>query len=504
MAVFLWIALAAWALSSPIGASPDEDFHQTHIYCATNPSDQCQLNGKRYGHCFTMRPLASASCSVYSDLKAPIATLVNWAQYPPFYYKAMSWFVGDTLSATTVFVRLANATLAIFFLLGSIALSQPVLRPAIALSWIFATMPVGMYFMSSMNPSAWVVISIASIWGPLLTLLRPNFLNQQQLQMTTELKPKGISKIWVYRSIFIFFTAALGLGSRSEAMIWLPLTMLVMIGLCIPSHFSAYIKIISRPTLLAIVFLLILLSIVVFQFGLVRLKIFLPITVELDSLISNYFSLMSWSMVQHVFNILAGAIGMPGVPGSGLGTHDVPVPAIAIVFIGYGLSGCFLIALQKSFSRKILMLCLLISLVLIITSFLWTLHNWDYLQPRYFLPILYVLLGIALLPNGDRTPGSKFQWATMLIGLVIANSLILLSILLRFMFGVVYQKSRYPLTPNAPDIDPSRLFTQEIPNWWWKELPLSPSDIWIVGSLSFALSMFFLWKWLEKSFATEG
>jgi hypothetical protein len=503
MIIFLWISLAAWAISSPIGASPDEDFHQTHIYCAANLGEQCQPNGKRYGHCFSMRPLVSASCSTYSELKTPLATQINWAQYPPLYYKTMSWLVGDTLSATTVFVRLANVTLAIFFLLGSIAFSQPILRPAIALSWMFASMPVGMYFMSSMNPSAWVIISIASIWGPLLTLLRPNFLNYQQYQITKS-EHSGIDKIYVSRLIFILLAAIFGLGSRSEAVIWLPLTILIMFGLCLPSNFYVYKNKISRLTLFVIISFLILLSLVFIQFGLIRLKIVLSTIESLNSLISNYFSIMNWSMVQHTFNILAGAIGLPGVPGSGLGTHDVPVPAIAIVFIGYGLSGCFLLTLQKPFTRKILLLSLLMAFILIITSFLWTLHNWDYLQPRYFLPIFYVLLGIALLPHRDKTPGTKSQWATMLIGLVIANSLILLSILLRFMHGLVYQKSRYPLTPNAPDIDPSRLFTQEIPNWWWKELPLSPSDIWIVGSLSFALSMFFLWKWLEKSFATEG
>jgi hypothetical protein len=354
-----------------------------------------------------------------------------------------------------------------------------------------------------MNPSAWVIISIASIWGPLLTLLRPNFLNYQQYQITKS-EHSGIDKIYVSRLIFILLAAIFGLGSRSEAVIWLPLTILIMFGLCLPSNFYVYKNKISRLTLFVIISFLILLSLVFIQFGLIRLKIVLSTIESLNSLISNYFSIMNWSMVQHTFNILAGAIGLPGVPGSGLGTHDVPVPAIAIVFIGYGLSGCFLLTLQKPFTRKILLLSLLMAFILIITSFLWTLHNWDYLQPRYFLPIFYVLLGIALLPHRDKTPGTKSQWATMLIGLVIANSLILLSILLRFMHGLVYQKSRYPLTPNAPDIDPSRLFTQEIPNWWWKELPLSPSDIWIVGSLSFALSMFFLWKWLEKSFATEG
>jgi len=102
-----------------------------------------------------------------------------------------------------------------------------------------------------------------------------------------------------------------------------------------------------------------------------------------------------------------------------------------------------------------------------------------------------------LLPDKGSLSGSKLQWSSVLISLVIANTIVLLSLGLRFLHGIVYQKSRFPLTPNAPDINPSRLFSDTLPNWWWTDFSLSPSDLWLIGSFSFALSILLLWKWLQ-------
>lgn len=491
---FLWITLFFWAVSSPIGASPDEDFHQTHIYCASGKSVECFNDGYRFAHCFSMSPTVSASCANYTELTVPMATKVEWSHYPPLYFNALSWFVGDTLSATTLNVRLVNITLAVVFLLCSILLSQPNLRPAIFVSWIVASMPFGFYFMSSFNPSSWLIISIASLWGPLFTLTNSILLSNENY----------FHKISVFRSIFILLAAGLGLGSRSEAMIWTPLTVLTILIICFissPNKLSFVKKYFSNQMLMvtSIFFIILWLIFQLDIFQRQRVGLF----AQLDTLFINYIAKMNWQMVQHTFNILLGVTGLPGVPGSGIGTHDVPVPAMAIIFIGYAISSCLLIGLNMPSKRKIFVVLGLIFIIFFITSFLWSLHNWDYLQPRYFLPMFYVILGIILLSNGKYFLGNKWQWGSVLAGLVIANSLTLLSMLLRYMHGLVYQKSRYPLTPNAPDIDPSRLFTQQMPNWWWKDLPFSPSDVWIIGSVSFAFSMLFLWKWLDRSFANE-
>ena len=369
----MWVTLAAWALSSPIGASPDEDFHQTMMYCVAGKTDKCIPNGARHGHCFSMEPKLSASCENYAILVEPKATLFSNAQYPPLYFKAMSLFVGDNLSATTMAVRLANVTLTILFALGSICLSHASYRPAIALSWIICSMPFGMYFLSSLNPSAWIMISIAAVWGPMLTLLNFGIYDSQS---------KAISKQSLPRILFVLIAAALGLGSRSEALFLLPLTIITLFLYSALENSKFKNKFFSSFNALTALFFISILAFVFIFYGLPKLAMFLPKTQSVSELIANYFHKISWLMVQNVFNTLVGITGMPGIPGSGIGTHDVPVPAMGFIFIGYALAGCIFISLMDVNRKKFITLAFLSLAILFITSFLWTLHDWDVLQPR--------------------------------------------------------------------------------------------------------------------------
>src|SRR4051794_13144876 len=68
------VALGAWALSSPVGASPDEDYHLTSIWCgqgieagqceaADAPSNRKIPASLLYGpKCFAFHPETSAQC----------------------------------------------------------------------------------------------------------------------------------------------------------------------------------------------------------------------------------------------------------------------------------------------------------------------------------------------------------------------------------------------------------------------------------------------------------
>lgn len=497
-AILLWLTLGAWALSSPIGASPDEDFHQTMIYCTANKTEKCLDLGTRYGHCFTMNPSASADCSNYSHLTSPKATFTLWTQYPPLYFKVMSLFVGDTLSITTMAVRLFNVSLTVIFSIGSILLSSKEIRPAVVMAWLVASMPTGLYFLSSLNPTSWIVMSIAAIWGPLLSLLKPD---NTIINSKVNIKNKYfLDQVFIMRIIFVLSAASIGFGSRGEALLWFPLVIIGLIIFCVPVNFIKKHTKLSWPSILVLLIIIGMFTITVNEYGIQKFMRFFLISDSLIVTLEHYLDVLTWPLIQHTFNILIGVTGLPGVPGSGLGTHDVPVPAMAIIFIGYSLSACLMIALLKPYKSKLLALGFIILSVLFITSFLWSLQNWDYLQGRYFLPMLYPLIGLFLISKDNDIAGNKWQWASILISLAIANSLILLSIILRFMHGVKYQITRYPLTPNAPDINPERAFTQDLPLWWWPELSLSPSDLWIIGSLSFTLLMLIIWRWICESY----
>ncbi len=82
-AVSFFISLVAWALSSPLGSSPDEDFHVGSIWCADGFStDTCQVkeyvasaNQQRVtvpdviDVCFKRDPLQSAELQLGSRIR---------------------------------------------------------------------------------------------------------------------------------------------------------------------------------------------------------------------------------------------------------------------------------------------------------------------------------------------------------------------------------------------------------------------------------------------------
>lgn len=486
VAILTWLTLAAWALSSPIGASPDEDFHQTMIYCAGGKTERCSEGGARYGHCYTMRPTASANCSSYANLSEPKASQVVLGHYPPLYYSFMALFIGDNLSTTTILVRLANVTLMVFFALGSIILTQQAHKPAVVISWLVASMPTGMYFLSSLNPTAWIILSIASAWGPFLSIFKSN-----------DHKALNICRI-----VFIILVCIMGFGSRGEAILWIPIMFITILILILPIKIS-----LERQKIIKIVFFIALLLLPLFllldSYASQKISRFLVLSNSFGLALEKYFYVPKWPLIQNTFNILFGVTGIPGVPGSGLGTHDVPVPAMAFIFIAYALCSCIVIGITRLYVRKVIAISFLISSILIITSFLWTLQDWDYLQGRYFLPLLFPLIGLFLLSKDATFVGTKWQLLSILLSLAVANCLVLLSISLRFVYGVVYQSTRYPLTPNAPDINPSRLFVEGVPSWWWPNFPFGPSDLWIIGSVCFASLMIIIWRWLCSDYFNE-
>jgi hypothetical protein len=75
----------------------------------------------------------------------------------------------------------------------------------------------------------------------------------------------------------------------------------------------------------------------------------------------------------------------------------------------------------------------------------------------------------------------------------------LLSAELRFIYGVVFQVTRYPLNKEFPDINPLRLFAAEVPNWWLGPEFMSPFLLWVLGSISFLLAVLLLFQWVVTS-----
>jgi hypothetical protein len=103
-------------------------------------------------------------------------------------------------------------------------------------------------------------------------------------------------------------------------------------------------------------------------------------------------------------------------------------------------------------------------------------HVGEQVQPRYLLPLIVVFAGIAFLglALGERKL-SQLQLVVSLMGLAVANSLALYVNTKRYVSGLD-NDSGFSLEANV--------------QWWWS-IPVGPMAVWVVGSVGFALAIYF-------------
>ncbi|MDQ1247068.1 MAG: hypothetical protein QG597_1438, partial [Actinomycetota bacterium] len=101
----LWLGSAAWAVSSPVASSPDDDYHLAMIYCAGGKAD-CERGGARMRPCFAFSAAVTGDCTPPANIPLPtspgdarratfdLGTLTTPATYgiitgwyPPLYYE---------------------------------------------------------------------------------------------------------------------------------------------------------------------------------------------------------------------------------------------------------------------------------------------------------------------------------------------------------------------------------------------------------------------------------
>lgn len=503
IAAFLFfISFAVWTLASPVGSAPDEDFHQNMIYCAAGKSSACQENGSRYGHCYSMRPTVSGACKNYSELASPIATVINTNTVLPLYYKTAQFFVSETLGKSTINIRLMNASLAVLLGLISLLLTTKPYRLQAFLAFVICSVPTGFFFIGSISPTAWAIMSVALIVGPVYSVI--SFTN-------CSTSPKlflNIRLINFLRFVFIITLISMGMGARYETMIWIPLLLLftVMVNFdrirLLPFSKSIWLAIFVIST---------------FLLGASMLVLFERSPMPLYDLTARVLAnLTSWWTFEKAMNTLFGMMSLTGIPGAELGTHDAPISPIASFFISVAVGGAVLGGLSKASQKHIFLFLLLIFILFLITIILWSAKDWDYYQPRYFVPIFYFVMFFALI---GRSTKEFFQdtkyWLLILVSISIAYSLGLLSTVLRFMFGLEFQQSRFPLGKEAIDTNPARLFDAPIPDWWLTDIVwLTPFSIWVIGSVSFIGALLIGWlviksdlnedAVIDKSISSDG
>lgn len=453
------IALMGWALASPVGSSPDDDFHLTSIWCAAGEKpNACHVVADQKIRevpsviatkpCFAQKAKQSAACEA-TVLNDGQSTFVKTSRgnfqnlYPPVFYRTMNLFVGSNIALSVFMMRIVN-----ILLLVGLATALYLLLPAsrrLTLVWELAItlLPLGLFLVVSTNPSAWAIISAGTFWISLLGYFE-----------SSGAKKAGLGAIAA-------LSAILGAGARADAAVY------VLIGVVVVVLLTAQLT--RRWLMSAVLPFVLSVAAAVFYFSTRQSSV-------ATSGFSGYASPgqhVSWRSLLFT-DILNVPSLWAGVFGSwSLGWIDTNMPAIVSV----GGLGCFaalaFAGLASLSMRKALV-------VVTVLGALWLLPTYILVQsgtvvghgvqPRYILPLVTMLAGVVLLQAGGvRLTFSRGQVVALVSTLSVVNAVALYFNLRRYITGT--------------DIMSWNL--NSAGEWWWN-ISVSPMVVWIAGSLSFA------------------
>lgn len=460
-----FVATGAWVFASPVGSSPDDDFHLTSIWCSGDgvenlceriSDDQIQravtpafVNSA----CFAHIAEKSASCQQDLAVFSPGQTLVtsgrgNFASsYPPVFYAFMHLFAGSNIELSALIMRAVNTLLFIGLAVILWLLVNPHRRALIFLIWTSTMVPLGLFIIASNNPSSWAVIGVGTLFVALLSFYETNKTKKKLLAAVS------------------LVSAIVASGARADAGIY--------VGVCS-------------------------LAVAAYQFPLIKAnwrQCWLPFLTTIIGLIffanTQQAAVASQGFGNDVFErnpisvLFFNIVELPslwmGVFGQwGLGWLDTGMPTIvwasgSVVFASLiVISWAHMARMQKFLFLGTWALTILLPLYILQKSLA---HVGEFLQPRYLLPLFIILIGIPLATLVNTRSLDDFWFRLSFVIFVgFSESLSLFMNIRRYTFGA--GKSI------GTNLDSGYL-------WWWAAGP-TPMTVWALGSVSFLLLCIFL------------
>lgn len=179
-----FLALAAWAFSSPAGSSPDDDYHLTSIWCAQGEraglceditdSSVSVPDNVVHAPCFAFNKDISGACQQNLSTELVEMGRANNLEhsYPPGFYWAMSWFAGPDVTLSVLLMRLFNAALFVSMAAATFILIEPKWRQPLAVGMAVTIVPLGVFIIPSTNPSSWTLYAPAFVFLLVRSMLR--------------------------------------------------------------------------------------------------------------------------------------------------------------------------------------------------------------------------------------------------------------------------------------------------------------------------------------------
>ena len=466
--VAMFLSLASWALASPVGASPDDDFHLASTWCGlgirdglcepgAEPNERLVPQLVRDGaECYKFAPAESAACQqpISGEAAAklvPTERLNSTGLYPPVYYAAMGVFASEDVEQSVVVMRLASITIFVALWTALYALLPRRRRSTLVWSWVVAIVPLGMFLLASNNPSSWAIISGGSVWIALVGYFE-----------TT-------GKRRVALGVLALLAAGLGAGARADSALYAVIGAGVAVALT-ANRTVAYWRLTILPILIVV--------------GSIALYF-----------TSNQVAAASTGMGTDTtiattdtgFLLTSNLLDLPllwaGVFGSwALGWFDTRMPGSVSVVSLAAFAVVVFAALAHTTWRKLLVLGLIAGALVAIPVYILVQSSTvvgSGVQPRYVLPLIVMFAGVALFHLRDREPQlGRVQVYLVEGAIIVANAIALHVNMRRYLTGV--------------DMGGWNLNNRR--EWWW-DLAATPVVVWAVGALAFAFAVHLLLRY---------
>lgn len=454
LAIAFFATGVVWSFASPVGSSPDDDYHMASIWCpppmeASGCRTGLDENGVlgvfvdpmiMDGACYAFQAEDSARCQTDIATEGEVLTTrVDQGGYPPWYYRFMNLAAGEDVARSILAMRLFNVAAAVGLLATLVAMAPAAAGRAMVFALVGSLVPLGMFLVASVNPSSWAITGVTALALALYTLL------QARTRRTV-----GLS------SIMVLIAAAMAAGSRGDAAIYV---VLVVLAVSVAQGFGSYRRWSRIPAPAAAVVMGVASFLASGHAGAVDGTRATEAGVAGAVLLSNILDLPDF--LQRLF--------------SNLGWLDTIMPPLVRVNAGVVAAGLLVIGLGVVDRRKLAALALVVGAIIglplaVAQRNLVLFSAGDYPQPRYVLPLLPVVLFLALVPaRGGSVRISMTQRAFFYGLIVIAHSVGLLTNLRRYVVGV--------------GNDAGLLDVQ----WWWNS-PIGPYATWAIGSAAFAIA----------------
>jgi hypothetical protein len=465
-AVSLWCL--SWALASPIGASSDDDYHLASIWCSLGERPGfCE--GKNSESALVPGPIANAgNCYLGDNEKSARCTNLELSEFSEslvetsrlalntntsLFYRLNGLLVTENIELSIITMRLLNGFLFMTLLVVAWMSGSSVNFRRLQLVVICTLVPSFAFILNSNNSSSWIFLGSLFCWYFIF-----------ELWHSTERRRRRFAAVGLVVSFL------LGVGSRSEAWIFLGLQIAVV------SIHAVVLRGIrpKRQTLIIATAVGVPLSLTVLVF----IKPWELLTsgfagVHDDTPLTRDWFWVFIHNVQSVSNLYIGLIG--GIRGVGASDTE-PYGIVQTVLTA--VNGFVILSTlrRSSISGKILIFALVFISILIPLIILQAngLLVGEELLPRYLYPLLVIVVAFCALQDKRLSMVSRNQLVAIVVLVSVVHSIVLRQVILRHTYGI----EAYGIV----NLDIA-------PEWWWTtQNLLSPLTVWVLGSVSLPMA----------------